>query len=150
VGLFRRDREDPTPDPEPVGPADDAPLEAITASRLGPADTARIEAALARLTSDGVDVDDLDALGAAFDAALDREESDLLPVIAIGVGEHLSRHADLRWAVITDSFGRDLGLEGLRRDLHVIPESLLTARWMRREKGWLPGAVGHLLDISRR
>ena len=50
----------------------------------------------------------------------------------------------------TDSFGRDLGLEGRRRNLHVIPESLLTARWMRQERGWLAGAVAHLADINTR
>ena len=74
----------------------------------------------------------------------------MLPLLAVGVGEHLHRHAELRWAVVTDSFGRDLGLEGRRRDLHVVPDSLLSARWMRREKGWLEGAVRHLIDTSAR
>ena len=151
MGLFRRSRPQPTPPPEELETtADETPAEEITANGLGPAERARIDDALARLAAAGVDVDDVDALGAAFDAALDRGDADALPDLAVGVGEHLSRHADLRWAIITDSFGRDLGLEGLRRGLHVVPESLLTARWMRREKGWLPRAVAHLADTSRR
>ncbi|MGA8047431.1 MAG: hypothetical protein WCA30_14315 [Dermatophilaceae bacterium] len=151
MGLFRRARPDSDPAPEPSVATDDTtPVEEITASRLGPADQARIEEALARLSAAGVDVDDLDSLGSAFDTALDRGDVNAVPDLAVGVGEYLNRHADLRWAIITDAFGRDLGLEGLRRGLHVVPESLLTARWLRRESGWLPRAVSHLADTSRR
>jgi hypothetical protein len=151
MGLFRRKRTEPTlPEPSLSEPADDTPAESITASPLGPNERARIETALARLAADGVDVDDLDSLGAAFDAALDRGAFDQVPVLAVGVGEYLSRHAELRWAVVRDAFGSDLGLEGVRRRLHVVPESLLTARWMRHEQGWLPKAVAHLADTSRR
>ena len=151
MGLFRRARPERTAVPEPSVPTDDpTPAEEITASGLGSAERTRIDQALARLSADGVDVDDLDSLGAAFDAALDRGDVDAVPDLAAGVGEYLDRHADLRWAIITDAFGRDLGLEGLRRDLHVVPESLLTARWLRRERGWLPQAVSHLADTSRR
>lgn len=150
MGLFRRTRPETADTAEPSVATDDTSAEEITARRLGSADRARIDAALARLAGARVDVDDLDSLGAAFDAALDRGDVDVLPDLAVGVGEYLNRHADLRWAIITDAFGRDLGLEGLRRDLHVVPESLLTARWLRREKGWLPRAVAHLADTSRR
>lgn len=151
MGLFRRSRPEPTPLPEePGAAADELQPEEIIAGRLGAADRARIDEALARLSAAGVDVDDIDSLGAAFDAALDRGDAQALPDLAVGVGEHLSRHADFRWAIVTDAFGSDLGLEGVRRGLHVVPESLLTARWMRRETGWLPRAVGHLADTSRR
>ncbi|KAB7744537.1 DUF3806 domain-containing protein [Nostocoides sp. F2B08] len=151
MGLFRRPRPEPPTAPErSETTGDETPAEEITASGIGPAEQARIDDALARLAAAGVDVDDVDSLGAAFDAALDRGDAGALPDLAVGVGEHLSRHADLRWAIVTDSFGRDLGLEGLRRGLHVVPESLLSARWMRREKGWLPRAVAHLADTSRR
>ena len=151
MGLFRRGRPEPTPLPEESEAiAEENQPEEITARRLGPAEQARIDEALTRLSDAGVDVDDVDSLGAAFDAALDRGDVQALPDLAVGVGEHLSRHADFRWAIVSDAFGRDLGLEGVRRGLHVVPESLLTARWMRRETGWLPRAVGHLADTSRR
>lgn len=156
MGLFRRDRPAgpesaaDTPLPEVEDSAPDAPVEGITATRLSEAERSRIETALAALTGAGVDVDDLTSLSAAFDDAVHRDDSAMLPLLAVGVGEHLHRHAELRWAVVTDSFGRDLGLEGRRRDLHVVPDSLLSARWMRREKGWLEGAVRHLIDTSAR
>ena len=156
--LFRRDRREPGSEPTEDGPAEglpddagsDEPVEAISAARLGPAERERIEAALAALAEAGIDVDDLGSLSAAFDAAVDREDPSALPMLAVGVGEYLHRHADLRWAVVIDSFGRDLGLEGRRRVLHIVPDSLLSARWMRREKGWLDGAVRHLADTSAR
>lgn len=150
MGLFRRDRSASTPPPDaPDEPVEEAP-ETITATGLRAADQERISDGLARLEADGVDVDDLESLGAAFDAALDAGDADVLPVLAIGIGEYLHRHAELRWALVTDSFGQDLGLEGLRRGLHVVPDSLLSARWMRREKGWLPQTLAHLADTSRR
>ncbi|MCA1781290.1 MAG: DUF3806 domain-containing protein [Dermatophilaceae bacterium] len=153
MGLFRRDKGDrDAADSAPV--VDDGsgvePLEAISAAPLGPDERARIEAGLAALTTAGIDVDDLGSLSAGFDAAVDRGDASMLPVLAVGVGEHLHRHALLRWAVVTDAFGRDLGLEGRRRDLHIVPDSLLSARWMRREKGWLEGALRHLVDTAAR
>jgi hypothetical protein len=155
MGLFRRDKAD-APDPAPVRPPGDSapdvdePVDAVTAAPLGPAERERIDAALAALTQSGVDVDDLASLSAAFDAAIDRDDPSTLPILAVGVGEHLHRHAQFGWAVVTDSFGRDLGLQGSRRALHVVPDSLLTARWMRRERGWLERAVRHLADTSAR
>ena len=96
------------------------------------------------------DSEDLGSLSEAFDAAVDGDNADDLPLLAIGVGEYLHRHASLRWAMVSDAFGTDLGLEGRRRDLHIVPQSLLSARWMRREKGWLDGAVRHLASTSTR
>lgn len=154
MGLFRRSgrRDEDAGDGVAAAPDESVgePVEAISAAPLGDAERSRIVAALAELASTGVDVDDLASLAAAFDAAVDRGDASVLPLLAVGVGEHLHRHAELHWAVITDSFGRDLGLQGSRRDLHVVPDSLLSARWMRREKGWLERAVGHLIDTSAR
>lgn len=153
--MFRRDKRAPQDvadhhEDEPKDSAGSEPVEAISAAPLGEAERARIETSLAELEAAGVDVDDLAALGAAFDAAVDRDDSSVLPVLAVGVGEHLHRHAELHWAVVTDSFGRDLGLQGHRRDMHVVPDSLLSARWMRRERGWLERTVRHLIDTSVR
>lgn len=151
--LFRRSNKDPEPSAEQWETTEeelDEPAESITATPLDAASRERVAAGLTTLSEIGVDVDDLTSLSEAFDAALDRGDSDLLTTLAIGVGEHLARHGAMRWAIVTDSFGRDLGLEGRRRNLHVIPESLLTARWMRQERGWLAGAVAHLADINTR
>ena len=125
-------------------------VEEITAGPLGEAERDRVAAALAALAARDIDVDDLASLSAAFDAAVDQDDHAIIADLAIGVGEFLDRHGTMRWAMVHDSFGTDLGLEGRRRDLHVVPDSLLAARWMRREKGWLIDAVGHLADINRR
>lgn len=150
--LFRRENSAPDDRAEgpPVDEADIEPAESISARPLGDPERARIAEGLAFLAEAGVDVDDLASLSTAFDAAVEREDDTMLRPLAVGVGEHLHRHAPMRWAVITDAFGSDLGVEGRRRDLHVVPDSLLSARWMRREKGWLPGVVGHLADVSNR
>lgn len=151
--LFRRSAPDATPGEDQWDAADEAsdePAESITAAPVDAATQDRIEQALTSLSEQGIDVDDLSSLSDAFDAALERSDSDALPLLAIGVGEHLARHGAMRWAIVTDAFGQDLGLEGRRRRMHVIPESLLMARWMRRERGWLVGAVGHLANLNTR
>ncbi|HYN29382.1 MAG TPA: DUF3806 domain-containing protein [Dermatophilaceae bacterium] len=117
---------------------------------------ARIAAGLAALAAEGVDVDDPASLGAGYDTAYTawsagREGSrpDHAAVVeryAIGVGEHLRRHTDLDWAVVTDVFGTDLGVAGgIGGSFVVVPANLVAARWMRGETGWLPGVVGHLV-----
>lgn len=156
--LFRRKREDASGDdgaPEASDAYDSSAdsgevPEEITAGPIGEQEQERIETALRALAERGIDVDDLGSLSEAFDAAVDGDNADDLPLLAIGVGEYLHRHASLRWAMVSDAFGTDLGLEGRRRDLHIVPQSLLSARWMRREKGWLDGAVRHLASTSTR
>ena len=51
------------------------------------------------------------------------------------------------WAVVTDVFGTDLGLVAARADTVIVPHNLVGARWMRRETGWIPGVVSHLVRI---
>jgi hypothetical protein len=117
----------------------------------------RIARGRAALDGAGVDVDDLPALGAAFDAALTtwqnarksrrEDERDIVERFAIGIGEHLHRHTDLNWSRATDAFGTDLAVAGGRDDFVVVPTNLVSARWMNAEKGWLPGVVGHLVRV---
>lgn len=67
------------------------------------------------------------------------------------MGEHLSRHTDLDWRIVTDVFGTDLGLlEGPRGAFMVVPSNLVAGRWMRGETGWIPGVVGHLVSCRER
>lgn len=117
----------------------------------------RIAAALAALEAEGVDVDDLDSLGAAYDAALAawhatpkrRREDDAAVTerFAIGIGEHLARHTDLDWSLVRDAFGTDLAVAGGRDDFVVVPANLVTSRWLNGETGWLPGVVAHLVRV---
>ena len=117
---------------------------------------ARIAEALRELEADGVDVDDLTSLGAGLDAAFvaweatpesGREPHDrIVERFALGIGEHLHRHTDLRWQVVTDAFGTDLAVaDGFRGNFVVVPMNLVAVRWLRREQGWVPGVVGHLV-----
>ncbi|HNQ06825.1 MAG TPA: DUF3806 domain-containing protein [Tetrasphaera sp.] len=125
---------------------------------LGEQERARIAAGLAALGSAGVDIADLDAMGAAYDATYaawrdtakrKRENHDaLVEQFAIGLGEHLTRHTDLRWRIVTDVFGTDLAIADQREgDFVVVPGNLVASRWMRGETGWLPGVARHLIRV---
>ena len=138
-----------------LGLGDEVPLTPVV-EPVPEADLARIAAAVAELEAVGVDVDDLDSLGAALDAASaawasapeqEREPHDrIIERFALGIGEHLHRHTDLRWQVVTDAFGTDLAVaDGMRGDFVVVPLNLVAVRWLRREQGWVPGVVGHLV-----
>lgn len=117
---------------------------------IGEPERQRIDAALARLGGDGVDVDDLSSLGAAYDAALDAgRDSDLaVETLGLGIGEHLARHGRMDWAVVTDVFGTDLGVVGRRRAVTVIPTNIVATRWLNHQSGWVPDVVGHLVRLG--
>ena len=123
---------------------------------LGDVERARISAALEGLAADGVDVDDLDSLGAGLDrayaawsAAPEDDRPDHAAIVeryAVGIGEYLDRNTDLDWQVVTDVFGTDLALtEGYKGSFVVVPHNLVAGRWMRGETGWIPAVVGHIV-----
>jgi hypothetical protein len=123
---------------------------------LGDVERARISAALQALADEGVDVDDLTSLGsgldrayAAWSAAPQEGRPDHAAIVeryAVGIGEHLERHTDLDWQVVTDVFGTDLSLtEGFKGSFVVVPHNLVAGRWMRGETGWVPAVVGHIV-----
>jgi hypothetical protein len=142
-----------------AGDTDDEAALRPVAVPVGEEDRARIAAALAALAAEGVDVDDLTSLGAGYDTAYTAWESapekarpDHAAIVeryALGVGEHLARHTDLDWEVVTDVFGTDLAVAG-GGTFVVVPGNLVAARWMRGETGWLPGVVGHLVQRRSR
>lgn len=119
----------------------------------------RIDAVLDQLAAAGVDVDDLAAIGSAYDAWLttwlDTKESQrpdhqpMVDQIAVAIGEHLARHTDLEWLLVSDAFGTDVGVGSRRDDFSVVPMNLVAVRWLNRTTGWVPGVVGHLVNIRR-
>ncbi len=121
-------------------------------------DRARIATALRELEADGVDVDDLGSIGAGYDAAYlswattrSGDHAALVQRYALGVGEHLDRHTDLDWKVVTDVFGTDLAVAGgFRNSFVVVPTNLLGGRWMRGETGWIPAVVGNIVRRRER
>ena len=125
--------------------------------RLGVEEQQRIARGRSALEVASVDVDDLAALGAAFDVALTqwrgasthgREGHEaIVERFAIGIGEHLSRHTDLSWALVTDAFGTDLALAAGRDEFVVVPSNLVAARWLNQERSWIPGVVAHLVRV---
>jgi hypothetical protein len=157
VGWFSRDKAGAKPDAAAVpsaGSPADVP-ERPSAQALTNAERTRIWSALATLEAAGVDVDDLTSLSTAYDAARttwegaapnEREDSGaVVERFALGIGEHLNRHTDLTWSIVTDGFGTDLGLMGRRDDTVVVPHNLVGARWLNGERGWIPGVVAHLV-----
>lgn len=141
------------PDPGEV-PLADLPL-SPESRRIDEAERAHIAAALEALAAEGVDVDDLASIGAGLDRALTAWLADrgadhdvVVQRYAVAVGEHLHRHTDLAWEVVTDVFGTDLAVAA--GDFVVVPANLVAVRWMRREQGWVPGVVGHLVAVRDR
>lgn len=143
-----------------LGLGDEVPLAPVV-ERVPEEQRARIAEALRELEAAGVDIDDLASLGAALDAAFvaweatpepGREPHDrIVERFALGIGEHLHRHTDLRWQVVTDAFGTDLAVaDGFRGGFVVVPMNLVAVRWLRREQGWVPGVVGHLVKLRTR
>lgn len=150
----------PEPEQEPEtggedGLVDERPVRPVV-EPVGEAERSRISAGVAALESSGVDVEDLAALGASYDAAYAawaRERGSghevLVEQYAMGIGEHLARRTDMDWSVVTDVFGTDLGLAGgAKGDFVVVPTNLVAGRWMRGETGWVPGVVVHLARRS--
>lgn len=143
-----------------LGLGDDVPLTPVVQG-VPEDQRARIADALRELEAAGVDVDDLASLGAGLDAAFvaweaapeaQREPHDVVVErFAMGIGEHLHRHTDLRWQLVTDAFGTDLAVaDGFKGGFVVVPMNLVAVRWLRREQGWVPGVVGHLVQLRTR
>ncbi|MBC9822659.1 DUF3806 domain-containing protein [Terrabacter sp. MAHUQ-38] len=168
MGLFsKKNKDDAAPPSEPasVDPVDDGGdtlgpdhTGRPVANPLGDAERDRIATALAHAADEGVDVDDLDSIGAHYDEALRQWSAGgngdgpdvIVDTFAVAIGEHLARHSAREWAVVTDVFGTDLGLVAARADTVVVPHNLVGARWMRGETGWIPGVVEHLVRIRPR
>ncbi len=96
----------------------------------------------------GVDVDDVDSIGAAYDAyvhevlltpAADRvDPTPTLTMIAMAMGEYLQRNSNLQWRVAGDAHGSDLALASAD-DLGVLyPIDPVAQAWSQRQRGWLP------------
>lgn len=125
---------------------------------LNAAERERVAATLAQLTERGVDVDDLDSIGLAYDTAFsvwasDPEAQDsgqVIELVGTAIGEHLARHSAREWAVVTDVFGTDLGLVAASAETVIVPHNIVSARWMRRDRGWVPAVVRHLVLIRPR
>ena len=101
----------------------------------------------------GIDPADLDSVAAAYDRALDghddEDSSAVVELLGTAVGDHLVAVGGYRWVVSTDPFGTDLAVEPPRRGMPVVTRMLVAVRWMGRERGWIPGVVGHLARAGR-
>lgn len=135
-------------------PADEL-VEEITTSAPGPDDLERIRSGLQRAVALGADPDDLgsisrayDTLRATQDAGSDVSAEDIA-TISFVAGEYLARNG-YRWAMVSDTFGTDLGVEARRGSQTVIPHTLVATRWMRGERGWVEGVIGHLVRLAGR
>lgn len=167
MGLFsRRARdEDHTPAVERTEPSDgegDGGADVVDDGRperpddepIGERERARIDAALARMSEAGWDVDDLQSIATAYDQAFGAEPAaspgrdDVVEVVGLAIGEHLVRHGRMDWRIVTDAFGTDLGVVARRRAVSVIPTTIVATRWLNGERGWIPGVVGHLVRLG--
>lgn len=130
------------------------PLEEIGIRRLTPEDESTLDTVRTRYAEHGIDPTDLDSISAAYDRALDAgegavESSDLVALVSTAIGDHLVATAGHRWVVSTDPFGTDLAVEPPRHGIPVVTRTMVAVRWMGRERGWIPGVIGHLARAGR-
>ncbi len=100
---------------------------------------------VALIEESGVDLDDPEALGRAFDAEAARwfatpeaERADpnaLVNAFGLAVGEHLSRCCDLRWVVVADAEGTEIALHREPHDVRVYPTAMVARRWFDGTEG---------------
>ena len=160
--LRGRDDESPRPDDGPAaagGAGDEEELDGIYAveevgtRRLTADEEAALDAVRAGYAEHGIDPADLDSIAAAYDRALeqhgDLDSSAVVQLLGTAVGDHLVAAGGYRWVVSTDPFGTDLAVEPPRRGMPVVTEMLVATRWLGRERGWVPGVVGHLARTGR-
>jgi Domain of unknown function (DUF3806) len=164
VAWFGRKRDDaPTDEPQEAAEPEAVLGDDLSpvVERIGADEQARIDAALAAVQGEGVDLDDVESIGAGLDRAYltwqstpEPQRPDHAAVVeryALAIGEHLHRHTDLDWQLVTDVFGTDLALtEGFKGSFVVVPHNLVAGRWMRGETGWVPAVVGHLVRRRNR
>ena len=164
MGLFSRNKKEADAEPttaasewEPSADGadvvDDGRPQRPASEPIGPEQQQRIDAALARFAEVGGDVDDLASIADHFDRAVAGDGAGLagdetVEVIGLVIGEHLVRHGRMDWRIISDAFGTDLGVSARRRELSVIPPTIVATRWINREAGWIPGVVGHLARLG--
>ena len=137
--------------------ADDDPLPARPQWRALTGDQrAALDAEVAAGAARGADHTDLQALGRALDAAMDawyavpeRNREDYTAVTHRW-GVALAGATDLQWGMVTDVYGTDLGLMGARDDMVIVPQNLVSARWLNHQTGWVPGVLGHLVTLRTR
>lgn len=156
MGWFsRRKDEDADAADGPGAAADfgDEIVEEITTTAPGPAEQEQIRAGLQRAAGLGADPDDIASIGRAYDTLRATQDAGAevsaedIAALGVALGEYLSRNG-YRWAMISDTFGTDLGVEARRGSMTAIPHTLVATRWMRGERGWVEGVVGHLVRVA--
>ncbi|MBK7272727.1 MAG: DUF3806 domain-containing protein [Actinomycetales bacterium] len=175
MGLFSRRKDDPSEDAAPLdgvgeGELIEAEADDDWSRPLGPRELplradhrALLDGCLAELAAAGIDLDDIAAIGAGYDAECaawgargglrSAKAGDQDPVIArwgVAIGEHLARTTDLRWVTVEDPFGTDLGLFAESDYFALVPTNLVSGRFLNGEIGWVPGVVGHLVELRNR
>ena len=110
-----------------------------------------VEGNVALVADSGVDLDDADALGRAFDAEAARwfatpvaERADpnaLVNAFGLAVGEHLRRTCHLSWVVASDEEGAEIALHRQPHDVLVHPTAMVARRWYHGTEGEVQALV---------
>ncbi len=118
---------------------------------LGDDEREWVESNLALVADAGIDLDDADALGRAFDAEAARwfgtspaERGDpnaLVNAFGLAMGEHLRRTCDLHWVVLTDESGAEIGLHRDPHDVRLHPTAMVARRWFDGTRGEIQAVV---------
>lgn len=135
------------------------PSAELTISALGPDEQRILEAWLSDAAQQGIDVDDVPSISAAFDAFVERmvaakasergDPTEFCTMIGFALGENLQRRTSLEWRVVTDENGTDLALATATEDAVLFPVDPVAAAWEVAEVGWMPQWVENLLAGMR-
>ncbi|YAL82141.1 DUF3806 domain-containing protein [Dermacoccaceae bacterium W4C1] len=122
---------------------------------VGPQEAAVLQEWLADAAAAGIDVDDPGTIEQVYDARLlqqlhaapaDREDpTPFCTMIGFALGEHLARHTDLVWRVVTDDDGTDLALSTQTQNAVLFPADPVAAAWAEQEDGWVRGWLTNLM-----
>ena len=127
---------------------DTAPQQDIT--ELSEAEEQWIAERLAFARQDGVDHLDVDAVSAFSDrqlAAFRNEELSpeeggvMADVTAVLLGEHLGAKLGLKWVIVQDAQGTDLGMRDTLSSAVIFPQSTVGKQWNEATTGWVPHYV---------
>ncbi len=69
-----------------------------------------------------------------------------LTAIGMALGEHLRRHCDADWAIVSDEQGRDLALVSPEHDSILFPVDPVAGHWQVQQREWVLAFVDAAVD----
>ena len=72
-----------------------------------------------------------------------------IDVIAVAVGEHLRRAANLAWKIVTDEYGTAIALYRATGHIVVVPQSIVAKRWPAKQRFVVALVTQMIAELAR-